>query len=161
MDAMTTCNCTCHQDKLHAAWVRATTKYPPLVDRRTGCIRWQGNVDPVSGYGRFASTEYAHRQAYVEANGPIPDGMHIDHVYANGCRYRDCVNPKHLEAVTLVENTRRGLAVRHAKPIAKCKRNHEFTKANTYVKADGARECRKCRSLRVQKHKRKKAASTP
>lgn len=46
---------------------------------------------------------YAHRLAYVEAKGSIPEGYTIDHL----CRVRNCVNPKHLEAVTFLENMRR------------------------------------------------------
>lgn len=51
--------------------------------------------------GRFA---LAHRVAYEEQYGPIPDGMEIDHL----CGNRDCVNPDHLEAVSHTENMRRG-----------------------------------------------------
>jgi hypothetical protein len=48
-------------------------------------------------------TTLAYRQIYIDANGPIPDGFDVDHT----CRYRRCVNLKHLEAVTHKENVRR------------------------------------------------------
>lgn len=48
---------------------------------------------------------YAHRFSYELHRGPIEEGMTIDHL----CFVRQCVNPDHLEVVTLVENTRRGL----------------------------------------------------
>jgi hypothetical protein len=46
---------------------------------------------------------YVHRLAYIEAKGEIADGMTIDHL----CRIRNCINPDHLEEVTLSENVRR------------------------------------------------------
>ena len=41
---------------------------------------------------------------YEFANGPIAEGLEIDHL----CRVRHCVNPDHLEAVESKVNTRRG-----------------------------------------------------
>lgn len=49
----------------------------------------------------------AHRWAYEQTFGPIPEGMDIDHKCHNedmnclggeGCYHRPCVNPKHLTA---------------------------------------------------------------
>lgn len=59
------------------------------------------------GYGQVSlpggRCGYTHRVMYEAANGPIPDGLHIDHL----CRNRSCCNPEHLEAVTPRENLRR------------------------------------------------------
>lgn len=61
----------------------------------------------------------AHRVSYEIHNGPIPDGLVIDHVCHNRdlsctrgttCSHRRCVNPAHLEAVTQEENVRRSAA---------------------------------------------------
>jgi len=47
----------------------------------------------------------AHRLFYERHVGPIPEGLHIDHL----CRQKRCVNPAHLEAVTCKENVRRAV----------------------------------------------------
>lgn len=60
----------------------------------TPCWIWIGWLDP-QGYGRttnaFANRR-AHRESWVQANGPIPDGHHIHH----RCHVRPCINPAHL-----------------------------------------------------------------
>jgi len=66
----------------------------------SGCWLWTGTVNPVTGYSQAGKRGYGHRMSYVEFVGPIPDGMTIDHL----CRVRSCVNPDHLEAVSLREN---------------------------------------------------------
>lgn len=75
-----------------------------------GCIVWIGSTD-AKGYGRLnpygqSRTCYAHRIAWEVAVGPIPDGMHIDHL----CQNKGCINPEHLEVVTPGENNRRARA---------------------------------------------------
>jgi hypothetical protein len=92
----------------------------------TGCWIWCGAVSN-GGYGSFffeGKPRGAHRVSYIIANGSVPSGMHIDHL----CRNPWCVNPEHLEPVTLAENTRRGLSAeatrrRHQKQ-EKCSRGH-------------------------------------
>lgn len=78
-----------------------------------GCWRWIGTRTP-EGYGQIrvavGEVAYAHRVAYELLVGPIPEGLHIDHL----CRVRACVNPAHLEPVTQAENNRRAASVRMA-----------------------------------------------
>jgi hypothetical protein len=66
-----------------------------------GCWEWLG--DTIKGYGRMSlkgATVYAHRLSYEIANGPITDGMFIDHL----CHNPGCVNPEHLREVTPKQN---------------------------------------------------------
>lgn len=113
----------------------------------TGCWDWTGKT--LDGYGRLTG-EYAHRVSYELFVGPIPDGLELDHL----CNRPLCVNPAHLEPVTHDENMRRA-----AERRTHCKRGHEFTPENTYVRACGARQCRRCNALAVARYKMRRAVA--
>src|SRR5665647_2266757 len=76
----------------------------------SGCIEWVAGTNGV-GYGLIhlgpedgSRKVYAHRWSYEHHFGPVPDGLHLDHL----CRNTICVNPEHLEPVTQRENVLRG-----------------------------------------------------
>jgi hypothetical protein len=72
-----------------------------------------------------------HRISYEIFVGKIPEGMVIDHL----CRTPACVNPKHLEPVTIAENTFRGTGMcarNHHK--THCKRGHSLSGENVIVR---------------------------
>src|SRR2546427_313621 len=95
-----------------------------------GCHEWRGALVG-DGYGQFSIGRKripAHRFAYESSKGPIPKGLTIDHL----CRNLRCVNPLHLEAVTLKENILRGtsFSAKRAKQT-QCKHGHTLDLFNT------------------------------
>ena len=107
------------------------------VDKSGECWRWLGKFSR-DGYGRHWRTgegdRRAHRLAYELVRGPITGGLDLDHL----CRNKWCVNPDHLEPVTVTEN--------HARRPRKseCPAGHPFDERNTHVRRNGKRECRTC-----------------
>jgi hypothetical protein len=132
------------------------------VQRTDGCWIWQGGKSKL-GYGSIWGGPgnprhlMAHRVSWELVNGPIPDGLHIDHL----CRNPSCVNPAHLEPVTRSVNAQRGLcgplgaADRAKRQRTHCPQGHIYDEANTYVSETGARMCRTC--IRTRMAARRKA----
>ncbi len=109
------------------------------VEQRGACWEWTGSKNH-GGYGQISLNSRlrpAHRLAYELMIGPIPDGLTIDHL----CRFPSCVNPTHLEPVTMRENLMRGegTSARNARKTT-CLRGHPFDA----ITPDGRRECRTC-----------------
>jgi hypothetical protein len=116
-------------------------------DPNGGCWLWSGSLYK-DGYGRVTlpgSPRHirAHRAVYEAHHGPIQAGLVLDHL----CRVRCCVNPAHLEPVTVRENTLRGVgpASRRAK-VTHCPAGHPYSDGNVYApRANGTgRACRIC-----------------
>lgn len=117
----------------------------------SGCWLWTGCVTP-KGYGQFwlGAKAWAHRVAFELFRGPIPQGMQIDHK----CRVRCCVNPEHLEPVTLQENVSRGnVGWRASEEV--CGNGHIYGAAPLRAK-DGSRMCRECRAVYNSTQRQKK-----
>lgn len=122
------------------------------------CVLWTGSID-TRGYGYVKAdgrTYRAHRLAYEEAHGEIPEGLVIDHL----CRVRACVNPDHMEAVTQRVNVLRGesLQAQNARKT-ECIRGHAFDDENTLLTADGRRQCRTCTNARQLRRYHERKAS--
>ncbi len=90
------------------------TRFWAKVRESGECWQWTG-ARQKGGYGKLGmrrpgvpKTALAHRLAYEHWRGPIPVGLTIDHL----CRNPGCVNPWHLETVSMAVNIKRGI---HAK----------------------------------------------
>ena len=73
------------------------------TERRGECLVWAG-LKNGGGYGHLqvnGRITGAHRYAWERENGPIPDGMLIDHI----CHNRACVNVDHLRLATRQQNS--------------------------------------------------------
>lgn len=58
------------------------------------CVEWSQST--TNGYGqtfRNGRNCYAHRVAYEDVHGPIPEGMTVHHL----CENRRCINVDHME----------------------------------------------------------------
>ena len=132
-------------------------RFWPKVNFDSGgdCWIWTASINP-KGYGQFrvgtkpdgrAVVIHAHRFAYMDTVGSIPEGMELDHL----CRVRACVNPMHLEPVTTRENQRRSpisfVTIKGSR--THCANGHEWTEENTYWYSSRGgnphRQCRQCK----------------
>lgn len=114
----------------------------------SGCYLWIGSRTQ-SGHGLIridGRNVPAHRWAWEEWNGPIPAGLHIDHL----CRNPPCVNPDHLEPVTPHENMLRGTA-----PAAVNARKTHCIRGHKLVQGKGRRYCQVCANAYKNAYKKR------
>ena len=109
----------------------ANKRFMAMVKKTPGCWWWTGALN-AHGYGVFRPYERtkqfgAHRYSYLLHRGPLTPGLVIDHL----CGEPTCVNPHHLEEVTVLTN-----CLRSRSPAAEnarkthCKYGHPFSGVN-------------------------------
>jgi hypothetical protein len=134
------------------------TKVSP--EPNSGCWLWAGATNN-TGYGCFwfgGRTWTPHRLLYERLFGP-QSGLEIDHL----CRVPCCVNPLHLESVTVQENNRRrkDLGKGNRKKTL-CPRGHPLSGDNLDVVSTttGAakRRCIICRNANDRAYRARRAA---
>jgi hypothetical protein len=110
----------------------------------SGCWIWTASVDDC-GYGNFAAepprSMRAHKWIYQHMVGMVPEGLELDHL----CRVRNCVNWRHLEAVTHRENMIRADFKNNRRkrvPAVTCPNGHAYTGARSYD--NKSQRCRVC-----------------
>lgn len=134
--------------------------YIALKSKRNkhGCLLWYGKVNK-QGYPELTKSQAAktgfwlvYHYTWAQANGRrcAPD-MTLDHT----CEVRNCIEPSHLEEVTLRENLMRGdtLAAKNAAKTH-CPKGHPYDTVNV----NGDRGCKTCQAEATRRYYYRKRA---
>lgn len=118
------------------------------VESPVGCWEWTG-PQGTGGYATLKSIG-AHRVSYTLHKGPIPIDRQIDHL----CSNRICINPHHLDAVTISQDSaRKKIRNRWRGWATHCKAGHELNDETTLWKLNGqGRQCRVCQYERQREY---------
>lgn len=136
-----------------------------MLDLNTSCKYPKQKADK-DGYVRMTINQVrvlAHRKAWEDAYGPIPEGWKVEHAChladptcpLGVCLHKSCINPKHLELAPPKSEMPKGTKPRRRN--SRCGYGHEYTEKNTYIiPGTGKRACRMCKFLLHQEQLRKK-----
>lgn len=105
-----------------------------------------------------------HRYVWERTNGPIPDGLELDHQ----CMQQACCNLDHLRLVTHRVNSTENVEGSNWQIQSQkthCSRGHEFTPENTAIRtgkqhsSGNHRRCKQCSRINKKNHRLRKGAS--
>lgn len=132
------------------AWFAERT----IPEPNTGCLFFTGSIGNGYGLVRYyvdgkRVRENATRMAWILVYGPIPEGLFVLH----HCDTPECVNVEHMFLGTNYDNVLDKVLKgrQHCSPkllLEQCAHGHDFDEANTYIRPDGMRACRKCKVRR-------------
>lgn len=125
-------------------------KYVEVTD---GCWLWQGAT--AKGYGRFSilgKSYYSHRVSYNMFIGELNPDLTLDHL----CEVTNCVNPFHLEEVSLGENARRAVFNKYPRNPTHCKYGHLYTPETKGMSKNNTIFCRYCAVIGMFRSRYKK-----
>jgi hypothetical protein len=129
-----------------------------IPEPNSGCLLWEGAVSRY-GYGhirRGGKDIVLHRMVWEEANGPIPDDLHVLH----NCDVPACVNLNHLRLGTRSDNmTDIVVRGRHTsnrlgflRNKTHCKQGHLYAEETIGLTARGHRYCRVCKDAYMRRY---------
>lgn len=141
---------------------------PSTVEHFLARIDTSGGPDACHPWTRALSQGYgslqfggivtrAHVLVWELENGPVPDGLVLDHTCHNGtdcpggvtCPHRRCCNVRHLDVTTRGTNARRSHAWSGNR--THCPAGHPRTPDNLYRQTGGALICATCRRAEVRR----------
>ena len=130
------------------------------IEPTNNCWIWFGSIGGdlrKTSYGRLfynSKNVMAHRFSYEFFNKKVIQvGNEIDHI----CRNSLCVNPKHLQEITALENTMRNnnpMSINARK--THCIRGHKLSGKNLYTAKNGTRKCITCIKFRAREYRERK-----
>jgi len=120
------------------------------INTETGCWEWGGYISP-KGYAKITHKKRSvigSRFMYELIYGDVPKGLVVDHI----CNVRNCLNPKHLRAITNKENYMRSDKFGDS---THCPHGHNLNETGVELDWRGSRRCSECRRIYFREYYKK------